>query len=118
MLYLVAFIGGLYTYGDIKRMKYYFTDEDRIERITGVRLLEMSVVEYHKGRTSITGDYSDQIIVEFKENITDELYQTLDSLIATKKTKWHKNGTVYEFRWIWGVICQLPKVKMMKRRDF
>ena len=59
--------------------------------------------------TSIVGNYSDQIIVEFKENIPDELYQTLDSLIATKKTKWHKNGTVYEFRWIWGGHMPAPK---------
>ena len=54
----------------------------------------MSIIEYHKGRTNITGDYNDRIIVEFEENIPDELFQTLDTLIATKKTKWLKNGAI------------------------
>ena len=42
-------------------------NEDRIERITGVKLPEMSIIKYHKGRTSITGDYNDRIIVEFED---------------------------------------------------
>ena len=108
VLYSVIFIWGLYTYGNIQR-KYYFTNENRIERITGVKLPKMSIIEYHKGRTNITGDYNDRIIVEFEENIPDELFQTLDTLIATKKTKWLKNGAVYEFHLIWGGFMPAPK---------
>ena len=69
----------------------------------------MSIIEYHKGRTSITGDYHDRIIVEFEENISDELFQTLDSFIGTKKTEWRKNGPVYEFNLIWGGLMPAPK---------
>ena len=69
----------------------------------------MSIIEYHKGRTNITGDYNDRIIVEFEENIPDELFQTLDSLIDTKKTEWRKNDTVYEFNLIQGSFMPAPK---------
>ena len=108
VLYCVIYIWVLCICGNIQR-KYYFMNEDRIERITGVKLPEMSIIKYHKGRTSITGDYNDRIIVEFEDYIPDDLFQTLDSLIDTKKTEWRKNGPVYEFNLIWGGLMPVPK---------
>ena len=46
--YLIILLWGYATYLDYER-KYYFTDEDRIERITGVWLPDMDIVEYNKG---------------------------------------------------------------------
>ena len=56
--------------------KYYFTDEDRIERITGVRLPKMNIIEYHQGDRSII-DYSDWLVVKFEEDIDPPLTEVL-----------------------------------------
>lgn len=101
IVYLCIFVWGYVTYLDYER-KYYFTNENRIERITGVRLPDMDVVEYDQGRTSITGDYTDWLLVEFEEIPSEEVYQTLDSLIASQKTGWRKQGVVYKFSVVWG----------------
>ena len=63
--YLIILLWGYATYLDYER-KYYFTNEDRIERITGVRLPDMDIVEYNKGKSGFTGDYSDRLLLEFR----------------------------------------------------
>ena len=108
ILYFIVFVWGYFSYIDYQR-KYYFTDVDRIERITGVKFPEMSIIDYHHGRTSFTGDYSDSLIVKFEEDISEKTYQTLDSLITTYKTSWRKKGNIYLFSVMWGNGMPTPE---------
>ena len=108
IVYLCLFVWGYVTYLDYER-KYYFTDEDRIERITGVRLPDMDIVEYDQGMTSITGDYSDRLLLEFEKIPSEGVYQTLDSFIETRKTGWQMNDSVYVFSATWGNGMPTPK---------
>ena len=108
ILYFIAFVWGYFTYIDYQK-KYYFTDVDRIERITGVKFPGMSIIDYHHGRTSFTGDYSDRLIVKFEEDISEKTYQTLDSLITTDKTSWRKKGNIYLFSVMWGNGMPTPE---------
>ncbi len=108
ILYFIAFVWGYFTYIDYQR-KYYFTDVDRIERITRVKFPEMSIIDYHHSRTSFTGDYSNHLIVKFEEDISEKTYQTLDSLITTDKTSWRKKGNIYLFSVMWGNGMPTPE---------
>lgn len=101
-------IWGYVVYLDYER-KHYFVDEDRIERITGVRLPDMDIVEYQPGYSRIMEDYSDCLLVEFEEVPSEDLYHKLDSLIHTEKTSWRRNGDVYEFSMMWGNGMSAPK---------
>ena len=69
--YLIIILLGYATYLDYER-KYYFANEDRIERITGVRLPNMDIVEYNKGKSSFTGDYSDRLYWSLKRFLRKE----------------------------------------------
>lgn len=106
--YLIILLWGYATYLDYER-KYYFTNEDRIERITGVRLPDMDIVEYNKGKSGFTGDYSDRLLLEFEKIPSEGVYQTLDSLIETGKTGWRMNDSVYVFSVAWGNGMLAPK---------
>ena len=106
--YLIILFWGYVTYLDYKR-KYYFTDEDRIERITGVRLPDMDIVKYNKGKSSFTGDYCDRSLLEFEKIPSERVYQTLDSLIEIGKTGWRMNDSVYVFSATWGNGMPAPK---------
>lgn len=55
IVYRFIFICGYATFLDYER-KYYFTDEDRIERITDVRLPDMDIVKYNKGVQATWGN--------------------------------------------------------------
>lgn len=55
IVYRFIFICGYATFLDYER-KYYFIDEDRIERITDVRLPDMDIVEYNKGVQATWGN--------------------------------------------------------------
>ena len=107
ILYFIVLVWGYITYMNYQS-KYYFTDEDRIERITGVRLPKMNIIEYHQGERSII-DYSDRLVVKFEEDISDQTYHTLDSLIATNKMNWRKKGNAYVFTAMWGNGMPAPK---------
>lgn len=108
IIYLFIFAWGYATYLDYER-KYYFADEDRIERITGVRFPDMEIIEYNEGKRGFTGDYSDRLIVEFEELPSEKVYQTLDSLIESGKTGWRKNEDAYVFSVTWGNGLPAPK---------
>lgn len=82
--YLFIFAWGYDAYVNYQR-KYYFTDEDRIERITGIRLPDMDIVEFNKAKSGFIGDYSDRIHVEFEKIPSEGVYQTLDSLIKQER---------------------------------
>lgn len=106
--YLIIILLGYATYFDYER-KYYFADEDRIERITGVRFPDIEIIEYNEGKRGFTGDYSDRLIVEFEELPSEKVYQTLDSLIESGKTGWRKNEDAYVFSATWGNGMPAPK---------
>lgn len=53
MIYIVLFVLGLYAYDSYQR-KYRFTNKDTIEKITGVKYPNFKIVEYTKGRTSVS----------------------------------------------------------------
>ena len=108
MLYFIFFVWGYFTYMDYQR-KYYFIDEGRIERITGVKCPEMNIIEYHQSRTSFTGDYSDQLIVEFEEDISEKTFQTLDSLVIIENTGWRNNRDAYVYSVMWGNGMPTPE---------
>lgn len=82
--YLIILFWGYVTYLDYER-KHYFANKDRIERITGVRLPDMDIVEYNKGKSGFTRDYNDHILVEFKRIPSEKVYQILDNLLETGK---------------------------------
>ena len=107
ILYFIVLVWGYITYMNYQS-KYYFTDEDRIERITGVRLPKMNIIEYHQGERSII-DYSDRLVVKFEEDISEQTYHTLDSLIATNKMNWQRKGNAYVFTAMWGNGMPAPK---------
>lgn len=92
---------GYNVYVDYQR-KYYFTDIDRLERITGVRFPEMNVVEFHKGYSRLLGDYNDEVVVVFKDSLSDTFYFSLDSIIKVGNTNWNMNRDTYVFSQTWG----------------
>lgn len=98
--YLIILLWGYAINLDYER-KYYFTNEDRIEKITGVRLPDIDIVEYQQGKSRMM-DYIDQLLVKFEKIPSEEVYQTLDSLIETGKTGWRMNDSVYVFSAAWG----------------
>ena len=98
MLFLLAYHYDAY-------VEYYFTDNDRIERITGIRLPDMEIIEYSEGKRGFTGDYSDRLI----EVPAEKLDQPLDSLVDSGKTGWRMNGDVYVFSATWGNGMPAPK---------
>ena len=106
--YLIILLWGYATYLDYER-KYYFPNEDRIERITGVRLPDMDIVEYNKSKSGFTRDYSDRLLLEFEKIPSEGIYQTLDSLIEAGKTGWRMNDSVYVFSFAWGNGMPAPK---------
>ena len=108
IVYLCLFAWGYDAYVDYQR-KYYFTDNDKIERITGVRFPDMEIIEYSEGKRGFTGDYSDRLIVEFEEVPAEKVYQTLDSLVDTGKTGWRMNDSAYVFSATWGNGMLAPK---------
>lgn len=106
--YLIILFLGYATYLDYER-KHYFTNKDRIERITGVWLPDMDIVEYYKGKSGFTGDYNDRILVEFEEIPSGKVFHILDSFIETGKTGWQMNDSTYVFNATWGNGMPAPK---------
>ena len=82
---------------------------ERIERITGVRVPKFAIIERHEGERHFTGDYLDTLIIEFESIPSDELFEEIDSLIASYSTKWEKNGSVYSYSTFWGNGYPAPK---------
>lgn len=65
--------------GGISR-KHRFDDAKTLTRITEVEFPEFKVIEYEKGRTGFHGDYSDELVLEFKEMPSEEFYTILEYL--------------------------------------
>ena len=82
---------------------------ERIERITGVKVPKFDIIERHKGERHFTGDYLDTLIIEFESIPSDELFEEIDSIIASNNTMWEKNGCVYSYSIYWGNGYPAPK---------
>ena len=67
------------------------------------------LIEYSEGKRGFTGDYSDRLLLEFEKIPSEGVYQTLDSLIETRKTGWRMNDSVYVFSATWGNGMPAPK---------
>ena len=75
---------------------------ERIERITGAKVPKFAIIERHEGERHFTGDYLDTIRIEFEYIPSDELFIKIDSMIASKSTKWEKKDSVYSYSTFWG----------------
>jgi hypothetical protein len=81
----------------------------RIERITEIRVPKFDVTKYVEGPRTITRDYKDTYIIEFKTTPSDELFDEIDRKIAKGGTGWKKDGKKYSFSVFWGNGFAAPK---------
>lgn len=82
---------------------------ERIERITGAKVPKFEIIERHEGERHFTGDYLDTLIIEFEHIPSDELFEKIDSMIASNNTKWEKKDSVYFYSTFWGNGYPAPK---------
>ena len=75
---------------------------ERIERITGAKVPKFAIIERHEGERHFTGDYLDTIRIEFESIPSDELFEKIDSMIASNSTKWEKKDSSYSYSTFWG----------------
>lgn len=89
-----------------------YSNNQRIENITGIPFPEFRIVEYRQSPTSFNGDFSDTLKLEMKEPMKDFAIQRLDSIIRTDTSKipdWMIWGDKYRFFKIWGNGKPAPK---------
>ena len=79
---------------------------DRIERITGVRLPEFSVIKYVYGHADFFGEYKDTLYIEFESIPSDTLFEKIEGLFETNtnNSQWTKDGGLYQFHGSWGTF--------------
>ena len=108
ILYLIIFVFLTFWLEDSKINPYrddnYFSNEKRLERITGVKFDIRKVIDFEKGSKGFTGDYSSEITILLKQQPD---YQVLDSLV--REEKWSKYEDVYCFHRIWGNEIEPPE---------
>ena len=82
----------------------YFSNEKRLERITGVKFDIRKVIDFEKESPGFNGDYSSKTTILLKKQPD---YQVLDSLV--RENKWFKNDDGYYFHIIWGNEIEAPE---------
>ena len=84
---------------------------DRIERITGVRIPEYKVTKAFIGPTSFNGDFEDSLYIEFETLPSDELFEKIDSIRASKEhSAWYTSDSIhYSYHKLWGNGNPAPK---------
>ena len=95
-------------YIDYKR-KYYFADNEVIERITGVTFPKFKLIDYKQGDAYFLGDYKDRLILEIKDDLSESTYHYLDSIINCNNTKWSKCDNEYSYEIWWGNGLSAPQ---------
>lgn len=108
ILYLIIALLVMQGYSDYQR-KYRFADNEAIERITGVAFPKVDIIDYQKGGSSFNGDYSDELILEMEEELSESTYQYLDSIISTGNAEWSKCDDEYSYSIMWGNGLPAPK---------
>lgn len=96
---LLLTVIGLYVYYEYIWQEW---SPARIERITGVRVPQYEIIEYHEGTRHYTGDFEDKFTFEFKTMPSDEMFDNIDKMISTGKEGWKRDGNKYSFSVIWG----------------
>ena len=82
-------------------------NKDRIERITKVRLPDFELIDFKQESAGFLPDYENTYTIEFKEELSDEFYAKLDSLVNDGVWKKYDNG--YGFNAIWGTGESAPE---------
>lgn len=84
---------------------------DRIERITGVRLPEYEVTRFFLGPVMLMGDFTDTLYIEFESIPSDELFEKIDSIRASKEhSAWYTSDSIhYSYHKLWGNGDPAPK---------
>ncbi len=82
-------------------------DKDRIERITKVRLPDFELTDFKHESVGFLPDYDNTYTIEFKEELTDDFYTTLDSLV--NEGVWEKYDDGYGYRNSWGGGTPAPE---------
>lgn len=103
---LFVVFAGLYIYSE------WFWQEwppARIERITGVRVPQYDIIEYHEGNRYFNGDFEDRFTLEFKTMPSEEMFDEIDKMITTGKIGWKRDGKKYSFSAMWGNGFPAPK---------
>lgn len=108
VLYLFLTVWGSSEYYDYRR-ENRFADQKVLSRITEAPFPSFTKKQYIKGRTSFTGDYMDELLIEFKETPSDDFYQIIDSLINVPNSDWHRSNDGYWYSKIWGNDFPAPK---------
>lgn len=108
ILYLITFVFFAFWLKDSKINPYrddnYFSNEKRLERITGVKFDVKKVIDFEKETPGFTGDYSSTTTILLEKQPD---YQVLDRLVSEKK--WSKYEDVYYFHTIWGNEIEPPQ---------
>ena len=108
IFYLVIIVFLVFWLKDSKINPYrddnYFSNEKRLERITGIKFDINKIIDFQKETQSFTGDYSAKTTILLKK-LPD--YQLLDSLV--RENKWSKYEDGYYFHRIWGNEIEAPE---------
>ena len=101
---LVAVIAVVAVSDEISR-RYRFDDAKTLTRITEVEFPKFKVVEYDRGCKSFHGDYSDELVLEFKEMPSEEFYAALEN-----SSEWSSSDEgSYFYSRMWGNGMPAPK---------
>ena len=94
-------IAGYTFYLDFHRT-HHFTNKEVVECITSIQLPDFEVINYQKGKSAFTGDYSDDVDILFETEIADSTFAFLDSIINNGDKMWRKSGNKYVYSTMWG----------------
>ena len=103
---LLAFVIYSEIWGDAKPREADM-DNDRIERITKVRLPDFELTDFKQETAGFLPDYENTYTIEFKEELTNEFYPKLDSLV--NEGVWEKYDDGYGYSNIWGNGTPAPE---------
>lgn len=104
---LVVVLAIYFTMGEIWH-RHRFDDAKTLTRITEVEFSKFKVIDRERGDRSFHGDYSDELILEFKEMPSEEFYTSIEALADS--TDWYIEGdSIYCYYRMWGNGMPAPK---------
>ena len=111
ILAILIVVGSFMGYSLLER-RYKFTGRETLCELTGVMLPKFKVIDRKEGKRSFTGDYCDEIIIQFKDSLSSDFYLQLDS-ICSINTCWSKSKidskTRYHYERMWGNGMPAPQ---------
>ena len=106
-LYVIGSVSSYLVY-DSFLLCHHYADHEVIEDITGATFPELEITEYRRGSRSFMSDYTDGLLLKFKEKPDDNLLHQLDSL-KRADIHWTQRGNTYICDWTWGGNLPGPK---------